>query len=153
MGQCERCFRQPSCWLQIMWAHTAASHSVIVRLMGQFELIVPNKIGLPEGLRVIGCRLLCCRPACLHRQGAAIHTMGQCERFVRQPSCWLQIMQAHTAASCSIIMRLMGQFKAIVPNKIGLPKGCPLDCISKEQQFILWANASGLFRSHSANSK
>jgi len=36
----------------------------IMRLMGQFELIVPDKIGPPKGLRVIGYMLQAHSGAC-----------------------------------------------------------------------------------------
>ena len=41
-----------------MWAHMAALHSVNVCLVDQFKAIVQDKIGLPEGVRVIGYRSL-----------------------------------------------------------------------------------------------
>ena len=40
-----------------MWAHVEASGSVM-RLIGQFEAIVPNEISLPKGLWVICYKLL-----------------------------------------------------------------------------------------------
>jgi len=36
-----------------------------MRLMGQFKLIVPDKIGLPKGLRVIGYMLQAHSGACM----------------------------------------------------------------------------------------
>ena len=41
-----------------MRAHTAVSCGAIRCLMGQFEAAVQDKIGLPEGVHVIGYRSL-----------------------------------------------------------------------------------------------